>query len=83
MEAIRAVAANLTSTALAAIVVLRTSLRALIGWTFNIASRQAEVVAILGQSVTLFLLSLAIAYFRKPKARHRPSRLLGKAKGDL
>ena len=69
MDAPNALAAILGSTALAAVTVLRTSLRILTGWIVNITSRQAGLLTILSQSITLFLLSLAVAYLRKPETR--------------
>jgi hypothetical protein len=69
MDALRAAALALGSIAVAAATALRRSLRAVIGWTVGIASRQVELVAILSQSLTLLLLSVAIAHLRKPSAR--------------
>jgi hypothetical protein len=69
MDAVRAVLAVLWSTALQATTALQSSVRALIGWAVGIASRQANLVAILGQSLTLCLLTLVISYLRKPETR--------------
>lgn len=77
MDAVRAVSAILGSTAMEAITALRSSLRALIDWTVGIASRQANLVVILSQSLTLFFLALAIAYLRKLETRSQSSRLPG------
>jgi hypothetical protein len=75
MDVLRAVVENVGTTAVVAAAVLRTSLRALIDWTVGIASRHADLVTILSQSLTLFLLSLVIAHLRKPETRNQ-SRLL-------
>jgi len=77
MNALCTAATILGSTTVVAVTALRSSLRALIGWTVGIASRQAELVAILGQSLTLFLLTLVIAYLRRRAARRWSRWLLG------
>ena len=69
MDAFRAVSVVLWSTALQAATGLQRSVRALIVWAVGIASRQANLVAILGQSLTLCLLTIAISYLRKRGTR--------------
>lgn len=77
MDALHTIATILGSTTVVAVIVLRSSLRALIGWAVGIASRQVELVAILGRSLTLFLLSLVIAYLRRLEAHRSPGGLHG------
>ena len=77
MDAVRAVAAILWSTSLQAATALQSSVRALVGWAVGIASRQGNLVTILGQSLTLCLLSLVISYLRKPETRSESRHLRG------
>jgi len=75
MDALRAVAANLGSTALVAATAVQGSLRALAGWAVGIVSQQAELLTILSQSLTLFLLGVLIANLRKTRTRTQPCRV--------
>ncbi len=77
MDALRAVAGNLGSTALVAATAVQGSFRALVGWAVGIVSQQAELLAILSQSLTLFLLGLLIARIRKPRTRSQLRRVPG------
>jgi hypothetical protein len=77
MDALRAVAANLGSTALVAATAVQGSLRALAGWAVGIVSQQAELLTILSQSLTLFLLGVLIARLRKPRTRGQSRRAPG------
>jgi len=69
MKDLNGVAEVAGSGASAAVEFLRDSLRTAVGWAVATAARQAELVAILGQSLTLFLLSLVIARIGRPAAR--------------
>ena len=80
MDAVRAVSAVLWSTALQVATALEDAARALIGWVTGIASRNANIVVILGQSVTLFLLTIAVGYLRKPETRVKSRCLRGPEK---
>ncbi|MGD1148932.1 MAG: hypothetical protein ABR961_13385 [Thermoanaerobaculaceae bacterium] len=82
MDALRAVATILGLTAAESTAALRSSFRALFSWTVGIASRQAELVTILSQSLTLCLLSLVITYIRRPAARRQSRGRLGFARSD-
>ncbi len=75
MDALQAVPATLWSSALESAASLRTSVRALTDWAIDITSRQANLVAILGQSLTLCLLSIVITYVRKRETDRRSQRL--------
>lgn len=75
MDPLRAIAASLASTALEAAAALQDSFRALIAWTVEIISRQAELLTILSQSLTLFLLGVLIAHLRKTRTRTQPCRV--------
>ncbi|MGD1149352.1 MAG: hypothetical protein ABR961_15535 [Thermoanaerobaculaceae bacterium] len=72
MDSLRAVVENLGTTAAVVATVLRSSLRALIDWTSGIAFRHADLVTILSQSLTLFLLGFVIAHLRQPQPRRVP-----------
>ena len=72
MDPLRAVAESFGSTALGAATAVQSSFRALVGWTVGIVSQQAELLTILSQSLTLFLLGLLIARFRKPRTGGQP-----------
>jgi len=69
MDVLRPVSGVPQPTMLAGINALRGSLRTLLGWTVGVVSREVELVAILSQSLTLFLLSLLVARLGKPAAR--------------
>ena len=75
MDSLRAAVENLGTTAAVAATVLRSSFRALIEWTAGITSRHAGLVAILSQSLTLFLLGLVIAHLRDPQTRNSSQHL--------
>ena len=75
MDPLRAIAASLASTALVAATALQSSFRGLIAWAVGIISRQAELLTILSQSLTLFLLGVLIAQLRKTRTRTQPCRV--------
>jgi glucose-6-phosphate-specific signal transduction histidine kinase len=75
MDPLRAVVASLASTALGAAAALQDSFRVLIAWTVGIVSQQAELLTILSQSLTLFLLGVLIAHLRKTRTRTQPCRV--------
>ncbi len=74
MDTVRALAATFSSAALAAAGTLRTLIRGTGGWAVETATRQAEFVGILGQSLTLFFLGVLLGVLRRPEVRRLASR---------
>ncbi len=69
MDALRTVPALARAIAAQAATAVQELARAVVAWTVDVASRQVDSVTILGQSLTLFFLSVAITYFKRPVPR--------------